>query len=194
MESIPNKNFGFTSREMVGTPLWDFQCNILEDANNQAVDCEEIKERIVNHKNNAAAPEIWEVQIKTKTGMFRDVQFTAFPVHFVDGFLFCLIARDITEEKKLMKLKDRFVSVVTHELRTPLLSIKSSIHLLGEQALGSLNEKQSELVSICNRNTDRLSKFINEVLDYQSLAQKSNEEVFTKEDVCSVLQETYDLL
>jgi PAS domain S-box-containing protein len=187
--------YGFTSSEMIGTTLTEFHCkNFCRSTSERHIKCEKLRQKILNFKDRVVQPENWELEIQNKTRVARNIQVTAFPIYFGESFLFCQISRDITEEKKLAKMKDRFVSVVTHELRTPLLSIKSSIHLLEESALGTLNEQQSELVSICKRNTNRLTNFINDVLDFQSLKNKDDSMIFYTQDVFSVLQETYDLL
>jgi two-component system sensor histidine kinase GlrK len=45
--------------------------------------------------------------------------------------------------------------LASHELKTPLASIKESCSLLTEQVVGSLNPKQHEILSLLNSSTDR---------------------------------------
>jgi len=87
-----------------------------------------------------------------------------------------LVFRDITEAKKAerelreaLEVKSSFVSVVSHELRTPLTAIKEGIGLVIDGVAGRLNEKQKEFLGIAKRNVDRLTRLINEVLDFQKL-------------------------
>jgi PAS domain S-box-containing protein len=185
--------FDFTRKEMIGKSLGDF-LRTLPSHENRSLHIDEFKERMLTCKDNQANPETWEIEIQSAQKIIRNVQITAFPIYFQTTFLICLICRDITEEKKVVAMKDHFVNVVTHELRTPLLSIKSSLQLLGEKALGALSDQQDELVAICRRNADRLTNFINEVLDYQSLQYKNSSTMFVMQDVCDVLQEMYDVL
>jgi PAS domain S-box-containing protein len=186
--------FGFSCKEMIGSSLRDLQKSVLPLHQGKSFHSSEFEERILHYKQQQKNPEIWDMEIKDKQGNHRYIQVTAFPIHLQGGSLFCMICRDTTEEKKIVQMKDHFVNVVTHELRTPLLSVKSSLQLLGEKELGSLNEQQNEVVSICRRNTDRLTNFINDVLDYQSLQYENSSSVFLQQDVCSVLQEMYDVV
>jgi signal transduction histidine kinase/DNA-binding response OmpR family regulator len=71
--------------------------------------------------------------------------------------------------KELDRLKSEFVAVVSHEVRTPLTSIKGSLELLGDERFHKLPAPQKELLSICQANTERLINLINDILDYSKL-------------------------
>lgn len=79
------------------------------------------------------------------------------------------LIEDITKRKELENLKSEFVSVVSHELRTPLTSIKGYAALLADGTLGSLNERQAKSVGIINKESDRLTDLINDILDLSKL-------------------------
>lgn len=67
------------------------------------------------------------------------------------------------------RAKSEFISTVSHELRTPLTSIRGSLGLLNGGALGSLSAKAAELIGMAYRNTDRLQRLINDILDVEKL-------------------------
>jgi signal transduction histidine kinase/DNA-binding response OmpR family regulator len=71
--------------------------------------------------------------------------------------------------KELDRLKSEFVAVVSHEVRTPLTSIKGSLELLGDTRFLTLPPPQKELLSICQANTERLISLINDILDFSKL-------------------------
>ena len=96
------------------------------------------------------------------------------------------IVRDITEKRMLEKkvreyheklqrsyeelmeadrAKTEFVSNITHELLTPLTSIKGFVELLGEESIGTINPEQKKSLDIILRNSDRLIRLIKELLD-----------------------------
>lgn len=81
-----------------------------------------------------------------------------------DGNLFAIAAiiRDITEEKRIERLKNELIANVSHELRTPLTSITNSVYLL---EMGSLSPKQAKFIEIIKKNTERLLRVINNLLD-----------------------------
>lgn len=79
------------------------------------------------------------------------------------------VARDITELKKVDEMKSEFISVVSHELRTPLTSIRGSLGLIDGGVTGVLPEKAKEMVTIAVRNSDRLIRLINDILDIEKI-------------------------
>lgn len=80
------------------------------------------------------------------------------------------IARDITKEKALEHQKDEFVSVASHELRTPMTAIRGFAGVLMNGRFGELNEKQKELVGKINRNAVTLIELVGDMLDLNKLS------------------------
>lgn len=87
----------------------------------------------------------------------------------LDGRWLSIIAHDITAYKKVEKMKDEFVSTVSHELRTPLTSIHGSLVLLERGAVGVVSERAAHMLAIARRNTDRLIRLINDLLDLEKM-------------------------
>ena len=71
--------------------------------------------------------------------------------------------RDVTERARLERAKTEFVATASHELRSPLTSIKGYAELLG--STGSLTERQSEFVRIIALSANRLTDLVNDLLD-----------------------------
>ncbi|HKK98389.1 MAG TPA: ATP-binding protein [Marivita sp.] len=78
--------------------------------------------------------------------------------------------RDLTDRQEVEKARMQSVSMISHELRTPLTSIKGALSLLNSGTLGKLPKQASQVLSIANRNSDRLLNVINDILDYEKLA------------------------
>jgi NtrC-family two-component system sensor histidine kinase KinB len=76
-----------------------------------------------------------------------------------------LVLADVTNLRRLDEMKSGLLSVVSHELKTPLTSIRMAVHLLLEERIGSLNQKQVELISAARDDSDRLHKIIEDLLD-----------------------------
>ncbi len=80
-----------------------------------------------------------------------------------------ITVQDITREVELNEAKSQFISNVSHELRTPLFNIKSFIETLHEYG-DSLSElEKREFLETANRETDRLARLVNDVLDLSRL-------------------------
>lgn len=75
------------------------------------------------------------------------------------------ILKNITQFKELDEAKTNFIATVSHELKTPLSSIKMSLKLLKDDRVGTMNEEQIELVENIKEDSDRLLKITSELLD-----------------------------
>jgi CheY-like chemotaxis protein/anti-sigma regulatory factor (Ser/Thr protein kinase) len=71
--------------------------------------------------------------------------------------------RDATERARLERLKSEFVATASHELRSPLTSIKGFIELLAADE--TLTERQAEFAEIVKLSTNRLVDLVNDLLD-----------------------------
>lgn len=67
------------------------------------------------------------------------------------------------------EVKSKFASMVSHELRSPLGALKEGINLVLDGSAGNVSDQQKHLLGIAKNNTDRLSRMINNVLDYQKM-------------------------
>jgi len=86
-----------------------------------------------------------------------------------------LILKDMTQVHEQMELKRDVVSTVSHQLKTPLTSLRMSVYLLLEERIGSLNEKQVELLMAARDDSDRLVGILNDLLDLNRIESgKSN--------------------
>ncbi len=72
--------------------------------------------------------------------------------------------RDVSERARLERAKTEFVATASHELRSPLTSIKGFVELLSRNPEG-MSERQREFVEIILRSTDRLVDLVGDVLD-----------------------------
>lgn len=72
--------------------------------------------------------------------------------------------------KRLSEAKSEFVSIVSHDLRTPLTSIKLFSDIMLDDLDNIDRESQEEYLSIISSETDRLSRLISNVLDYQKIS------------------------
>lgn len=79
------------------------------------------------------------------------------------------LKREMIEREKMDQIKDEFVSTVSHELRTPLTTIKSAIENLKDGISGALSEKQTRVLEIADRNADRLTRIISDLLEISRL-------------------------
>ena len=79
------------------------------------------------------------------------------------------IVEDISERKRIERMKSEFISTVSHELRTPLTSLSGSLGLVMGGAAGPLPDKAREMLDIAHNNSQRLGLLINDLLDMEKL-------------------------
>ncbi|MBL7701282.1 MAG: HAMP domain-containing protein [Ferruginibacter sp.] len=76
-----------------------------------------------------------------------------------------IILRNITLFHELNEAKTNFIATVSHELKTPISSIKMSAQLLNDARVGDLNKEQADLVKSIADDSERLLKITSEILN-----------------------------
>jgi signal transduction histidine kinase len=76
-----------------------------------------------------------------------------------------VVLQDVTKFRLLDDAKSNLVGTVSHELKTPLTSLRMAVYLLLEQQTGQLTPVQHELVEQVRDDTDRLLRILNDLLD-----------------------------
>jgi len=80
-----------------------------------------------------------------------------------------VILQDVTRLRRFDELKNDLVATVAHEFRTPLTSLRMAIHLIAEEVVGPLTEKQAELLSAARQDCERLQGIVDDLLDLSSI-------------------------
>lgn len=104
-------------------------------------------------------------------GTQRVYRIRATPMRDDDGTLLgaVVVLEDVTHLRELDRLKTEFVSVASHELRTPVTSLLLSVHLLQEGAAGRLTSEQAEVVQAQREDLERLERMMRDLLDMTRL-------------------------
>lgn len=123
---------------------------------------------------------IWkgEIKNKAKDGTYYWVKTTIIPIIDENNKIlgYTTVRTDITEQKeqqeKLAKIdikKDEFMSMISHELKTPLSPIMSWAGMLYDGVLGEVTEKQKHGITKIQENSKELLNLINDILDVHKL-------------------------
>ena len=110
-----------------------------------------------------------EVEGLRKDGTTFPLELAVSEVKLDNRRFFIGITRDITERKKIEQMKNEFVSTVSHELRTPLTSIRGALGLILGKGRKDLPPKLLRLLETANRNSERLTFLINDILDLEKI-------------------------
>ncbi len=80
-----------------------------------------------------------------------------------------LVIRDISERHEITKIKNDFVSMVSHELKTPLASLRGALGIVNSSISSEMSEKAKNLLAIANTNSTKLVNLINDILDIENI-------------------------
>ncbi|AOM79460.1 PAS domain-containing sensor histidine kinase [Pedobacter steynii] len=153
--------FGYTAEEMIGQSILKL---IPTDRHQEET-------MILSQLKKGERVDHFETKRMTKHGVLIDVSLTISPVKDKAGNIIGLskIARDITDRKLDEQHKNDFVAIVSHELKTPLTSIRSYIQL----ALTKVKKQQDgfteDVLTRANAQTQKMGMMINDFLNLSRL-------------------------
>lgn len=176
------KQLGYTKKQIIGKSIFDHtaQASIRELKS-------ELKQWKKTHE--ITNKEIW---LKRKNGKIFPTLLSGTSVYDVKGKLIGrtasmidlseiyrvrerirakeeLVSKQLEDLKKLNLIKDEFMAMITHELKTPLAPIKGYADILLSEALGPLNPTQKERLEIIRSSSNSLLKLISDILDSQKI-------------------------
>jgi len=110
-----------------------------------------------------------EVEIARKLGqiIIAEMRSAKIEWHGQDANLVSL--RDITERRQVEKLKEEVISIVSHELRSPLTAIINSLSLVADGEAGEIPEQAQKLIKIAYRSSERMLRLTNDMLDVSKI-------------------------
>jgi two-component system sensor histidine kinase VicK len=156
--------FGYTPAEIIGLPI-----TILIP-----FDRLDEEPKIIEQLKKGERVDHFETRRRTKEGRLIDISLTISPVRDSDGNIIgaSKIARDITHIKALERRKDDFIHMASHELKTPITSIKGYMQLASQIISGKefepLRQEFPHLdvsMKAVNKQVDKMISLISELLD-----------------------------
>jgi len=76
-----------------------------------------------------------------------------------------IMAVDVSDRRKLEKLKEEFLAMVSHDLKTPLTSLHGTLVLLLSGAVGDISKEANQMVRLAEDEVSRLSRLVIDLLD-----------------------------
>ena len=107
-----------------------------------------------------------ELEFQSKSGQLKTVLLSLELIELGGTKCTLLIMNDITERKRL---ENEFISLVSHELRTPMTSTIGALDLLNSGQLGKLSDRGQQILKVAIRNTERLIRLVNDILDLERM-------------------------
>lgn len=124
------------------------------------------------------------IKIKDEIGNLADV-FNIMTAKLEESYE--SLERKIEELKELDELKDDFLNTTTHELKTPLVPIKSQTQLLLAGDYGKINKEQKEALKMIFRNEEQLKRLVDDVLDITKIESRRLKLVLENRDFGEII-------
>lgn len=99
------------------------------------------------------------------------------------------VAVDISLRRRMEQMKTEFISTVSHELRTPLTAIRGALGMLIGGIAGHIGDDARPLIDIAHKNSERLVRLINDILDIEKLEAGRLAFSFGRHDVRALVQQ-----
>ncbi|MCK4691559.1 MAG: PAS domain S-box protein, partial [Desulfuromonadales bacterium] len=123
----------------------------------------------------------------------RYFYFSVYPLLESTGILWgsVHVAKEITDEKKVERLKDELLSSVSHEMRTPLTAMMGFVEFLIENEVD--RDQQLDCLKTVQQETEKLNELISNFLDLQRMQAEMETYDFKAVDVPALLEESRHL-
>lgn len=153
--------FGYTAEEMIGSSIMKLI----------PTDRHEEEPKILSQLRKGNRVDHFETIRRKNDGTLIHVSLTISPIKDRTGQVIGLskIARDITEKKLAEKKKDEFISFVSHELKTPLTSLRSYIQIALHKLKDSSNDFICHALTKAEQQTKKMENMITDFLNVSRL-------------------------
>jgi len=149
--------WGFTPADLIGKPM----AEILEpDSQKTAYD----ELTSIKSSNDTV---VLENKIVRRDGCLRDMQWS---VQWSESDLkfFCVV-HDIGDRKAVERLKQDFINMISHDLKTPLTAVRLTLELVLKGVYGELDAKGQHRITVAQDSTQRLLELVNQLLQLERL-------------------------
>lgn len=153
---------GFSQGEAVGKPMRDIVKFVNED--NKTENIIFIEEAMLFGKTQHMAN---HVVLITKMGTEIPIGDSAAPIFDMNGVVTgaIIVFRDVSHEQEVQRMKDEFVALASHELRTPMTSIAGFVDMILNGRYGPITKDLREPLGYVAESTDRLIRLVNDLLN-----------------------------
>lgn len=161
--SVAEKISGYSSTAVIGkqySTFLKFVDEVSKKSNNEFI------ERAINEGVVTEMP--YGTMLAKDDGSLVPVADSAAPIKDPEtgAVVGCVIVfRDVTKEQEIESMKIEFVTLASHQLRTPLTAIKWYTELLAQEKSGALTKEQKEFVSIIHSTNENLVGLVNDLLN-----------------------------
>lgn len=158
---VAQQILGFSEAELLGT--WFPKRIVAVTADNKPIN---LIDRPITRAFLSGTPISEKTYYRRKDGRMIALAINASPILLNGKPLGAIeVFRDITFEQEVDQMKSEFISLASHQLRTPLSAIKTYTHMLAEDYMGKLNPAQKKSLATIISAADRMNELISTLLN-----------------------------
>lgn len=131
---------------------------------------EKIKLNLDDIKNSAEGLAPKNVLLENSSSLLIPIRLTASVVRHENDILgFVVVFQDTSHEREIEKMKSNFVSIVSHQLRTPLSAVKWLLEMILGEDVGKISEEQRDFLTRAFDSNERMIVLVSELLKVSRL-------------------------
>ncbi len=193
-----DKRYRFTALGAAALPSWGYEADDLLGESFISLQVKENEQAIRAALESIAQTNVdaaFDSQLICKDGAIKDILWKGSWVRSTQTF-YC-VAHDISERRAAERMKQRFISIASHDLRTPLSSISATLSVLTAGGKGELPAKALQVLEKADGSLERLMDLIRDLLDLEKLEAGKvvmDLGVVSAMDVCSAACDSLEFL
>lgn len=180
------RQMGYDRKEMLGKKPWQLWLKNMNPA---------LMQEVVRRLQTQKKPYLGEYENTKKNGETYISRTSTSPILDKQGNVLFLVSigRNITKEKEVEQMKSEFVSVASHQMRTPLTGIKWMTDFLLDEKNGRLTAEQKGIAAKIRESNERMIRLVNDLLDVSHIESGLKFSIQKKKcDLASILKQTVD--
>lgn len=171
--------------------LFQQNSNCIEQPLADLMPIERLQQAMQTIKNDTS--DLAFVELEITEPVYRTLLVNLAPLSDDQGWV--LILHDLTERKRLEGLKDEFVNIAAHELRTPLAGVIGFVGVLQEELRTVEDPMMTNLIQLILKSTDRLKTTIDELVDFATTQRNTAKNLHIADvDLGRLLRQSVELL
>jgi PAS domain S-box-containing protein len=121
--------------------------------------------QVISDAGKILAPVQYDIRVVNRSGHEIDCELRIVPTAAGGRTTLLCFLRDVSGLKQAERVRADFIAMVSHDLRTPLATIKEAMSLLSETAANRLEERQHRYLTIAREEVDRLNRMIDNLIE-----------------------------
>jgi PAS domain S-box-containing protein len=183
---------GWTEKELLGKSLINF-ISLEDEQSKQVADADRPITKVLSSRRRVVASRAYYYVKKDKTKF--PVRFRVTPIVIDKQIVGTIeVFQDITKEKEIDQMKDEFISMASHELRTPMTAVNGLLSMIFHGDYGPINENLKHPLDNIQISAQRQIHLINDLLNASRLQSGKIEFTFSDFSLRPILEEVVKLV